>query len=75
MIAEPYFADLNSVFESLISWFANDSKIPTSEENPFLIELSSQPGTESENEILFRMENSKNPLQKGEGKVKIKVNP
>ena len=74
--AEPFFFDTNSLFRSAISWLANGSKISTGvEQNPFLLELSSQSGNESENNISFKIENESNVFQKGEGRITVKVKP
>ncbi|HEY4521679.1 MAG TPA: hypothetical protein VJH05_00885 [Candidatus Paceibacterota bacterium] len=72
--AEPFFFDIDSLFHSTLSWFTNGSKISSGQEqNPFLLELSSQSGSESENNISFKIENEKNVFQKGEGKINIKI--
>jgi hypothetical protein len=74
MVAEPFFFDFNSILRSTVSWFGNGTKISTGlEQNPFLLELSSSPGTESENKISFKIEDGNNIFQKGEGGINIKI--
>lgn len=74
--AEPFFFDINSLFRSTISWFANGAKINTgAAQNPFLLELSSQAGTGSENNISFKIEDKENVFQKGEKRITVKVKP
>lgn len=72
--AEPFFFDINSLLRSAVSWLAGGTKISTgNEQNPFVLELSSQPGTESENNILFKTEDKENIFQKGESRITIKI--
>jgi len=72
--AEPFFFDFNSLTRSVVSWLANGAKISTGvEQNSFLLELSSQTGSESENNISFKIEDEKNVFQKGEAQINIKI--
>lgn len=74
--AEPFFFDFNSILRGTFSWLANGTKISqNAEQNPFLLELSSQSGTESESNISFKIEDKDNVFQKGEGRITIKVKP
>lgn len=74
VIAEPFFFDFNSILRSTVSWLANGVKINTrQEQNLFLLELSSSPGLESENNISFKLEDKDNIFQKGEKRITIKV--
>lgn len=76
IVAEPFFFDLNSLLRATFLWLADGAKISTKQEkNPFLLELSSQPGTESENDISFKIGDEKNVFQKGEGKITVKIKP
>ena len=74
--AEPFFFDINSILRSAVSWFANESKISAGAgANPFLLELTSQSGEESETNISFKIEDKENVFQKGEGRITVKINP
>lgn len=76
VVAEPFFFDFNSILRSTISWLGNGVKINTGkEQNPFLLELTSQPSTESENNISFKIENKDNVFQKGESGIIVKIKP
>ena len=74
LAAEPFFFDFNSMVHGAISWFAGGGKIePSRAENLFILELSSPPEEESENKILFRIEDEKNVFQNKEGRINIKI--
>lgn len=76
VVAEPFFFDFNSILRGTFLWLANGTKISKgAEKNPFLLELSSQSGIESENNISFKIEDKENVFQKGEGRITIKVKP
>lgn len=74
LAAEPFFFDFNSILRGTISWLANGIKIePARAENLFTLELSSASNEESENNILFKIEDEKNIFQNKEGRITIKI--
>ena len=74
LAVEPFFSDFNSLLRGAISWFAGGAKIePARADNLFTLELSSPSNEESENNILFRIEDEKNVFQNKDGRINIKI--
>ncbi len=74
IVAEPFFFDIRSIVRASISWIIDGIKINSGQEtNPFLLDLTSQTGTKSENNVLFKMGDEKNIFQNGEGKIIINI--
>lgn len=74
LAAEPFFFDFNSILRGVVGWLANGKKIePARADNLFVLELKSPPNEESENSILFKIEDEKNVFQNKEGRINIKI--